>query len=267
VHPFERLRYVARAEGAGPIELTSAAAGALAELGGDHAALVTGCRQMLDRHPEVGALWSLASRLLCAADVRAEAWAVRDELAEDPTPDLLADQLPADATVAVVGWPELVEPALRRRADLTVMAVDALGEAGMLAARLASAGTCCLEVPESGLAAAVAASDLVVLEGLAAGPDGAMCLSGSHAAAAVARHAGRGVWLVLGVGRDLPARLWEALCARLARRGDAWNVDVELVPLGLVDTVVTPAEQADVPVAAELFKGVLAPGTKRQPRR
>ena len=44
MHPIERLRYVARADGAGPSLLAQEAARGLAGFGADPAALVTACR-------------------------------------------------------------------------------------------------------------------------------------------------------------------------------------------------------------------------------
>ena len=126
------------------------------------------------------------------------------------------------------------------------------------------------------MGAAVADADLVVLEALAVGPDGLVAASGSRAAAAVARHEGIPVWAVAGEGRFLPGRLWEALLGRLDGRGDPWDADEEVVPLDLVDAVVgvwgvlEPAAalaRTDCPIAAELSKGVFAPGTYRGPRR
>jgi len=77
---MERLRYVARADGAGVASLVEAAARALAGLGDDYAGLVTGCRQMVDRHPSVGPMWWLTSRMLCGERPRDEAWAVVEAL-------------------------------------------------------------------------------------------------------------------------------------------------------------------------------------------
>ncbi|HWW54075.1 MAG TPA: hypothetical protein VNY84_09905, partial [Acidimicrobiales bacterium] len=137
MHPIERLRYVARADGAGPTRLTVAAARALSGLGDDHAGLVTGCRQMVDRHPAVGTLWWLTARLLTAENAEREAWAVTEALESDPTPAVLAAELPDETVVVVLGWQELVAPALHRRADLQVLAIDAFGEGSALADSLA----------------------------------------------------------------------------------------------------------------------------------
>ena len=57
-------------------------------------------------------------------------------------------------------------------------------------------------------------------------------MSGSLAAATVARHAEVPVWLAAGVGRLLPARMWDALADRRATRAaDPWDLDEEVVPL------------------------------------
>ncbi len=274
VHPMERLRYVARADGAGVTSLVEAAARALAGLGDDYAGLVTGCRQMVDRHPSVGPMWWLTSRMLCGERPREEAWAVVEALEADPTSRELAAVLPQDAVAVVLGWPELTAAALHRRGDVRVRAVDALGEGAALVGVLADAGVDAVEVPESGVGAAVADADLVIIEALALGPDALVAVAGSRAAAAVARHQGLPVWVVAGEGRILPDRLWRALLSRLEGGGDPWDADEEVVPLSLVDVVAGPwgslgpaeaAGRSDCPIAAELSKGVFAPGTYRSP--
>lgn len=249
MHPIERLRMVARAAGEGPALLAQEAAGALAAFAGDPAGLVTACRRLVDRQPTSGPIWWLAARVLAADDPTGEAWRAAEELADDDTPLSLAAHLPDDATVCVVGRPELTEAALVRRGDLAVLVVDALGEGHGLARRLARADTDVELVPESGLGAAAAAADLVLLEAVALGPTGFVGVSGSRAAAAVGRTAGKPVWVVAGAGRVLPAALWGALSRRL---GPAeWDGDEELVPIDLVDRVV--GRQGPVDVATALL--------------
>ena len=64
------------------------------------------------------------------------------------------------------------------------------------------------------------------------GRPGSSAVSGSLAAATVARHAEVPVWLAAGVGRLLPARMWDALAGRRATRAaDPWDLDEEVVPL------------------------------------
>src|SRR5215207_5670128 len=114
VHPIERLRYVARAGGVDSGELVREAAGALGGLGDDEAGLVLSCKRLVDRQPASGPLWWLCARMLRAGDPRAEAWRCVAEIDADPTARGLADELPDEARVAVLGWPELVAEALPR---------------------------------------------------------------------------------------------------------------------------------------------------------
>ena len=152
-----------------------------------------------------------------------------------------------------------------------MLAVDALGEGSGLVRRLQYAGIDAVDVPTSGLGAAVASADVLLLEAVALGPTGFVAVSGSLAAATVARHAGVPVWLVAGVGRLLPARMWDALSGRLAGVPvEPWDLDEEVVPLALVDRVCGPGgleapadalRRTDCPVAPELFDAGNAPGT------
>ena len=141
--------------------------------------------------------------MLTSNDPVGEAWRAADEIADDPTPDELAHAIPEEATVCVLGWPEQIGEALPRRGDVDVLVVDALGEGSGLVRRLQRADVDAIDVPMSGLGAAVADSDLVLLEASAFGPGGWVGVAGSRAAAAVARHAGH-----TGVGRR-----WHRPCA------------------------------------------------------
>ena len=261
---MERMRAVARATGAGPGLLVQEAAGALAALGGDQAGLVTACRRLVERHPAVGPLWWLASRVLCAPDPVVEAYRAAAEIEADTTPAALAAALPEDTTLVLLGWPELAVDGVRRRGDADVLLVSGRGEAAGLARRLQSAGVAVEEVPDSGLGAAVAEAGLVVLEAGAVGPDGFLAAPGSRAAVAVAAACGVPVWVVAGTGRVLPPRLWSALKANVDRSALAvWERDEELVPLALCDQLVMadglrpPSGEGAgevCPVAPELLK-------------
>jgi hypothetical protein len=69
---------------------------------------------------------------------------------------------------------------------------------------------------------------------------------------------------VIGVGRVLPERLWDALLAELDATGDEpWDREVELVPAALLSQVVGPDGETEVdaglrhatcPAAPELFR-------------
>jgi len=241
MHPFERLRMAARAGGEDPSLVARQAASALAAIAGEPAAVVTACRRLVDRQPASGPVWWLAARVLAAADPGNEAWRSADELRHDPTARALADALPDGATVTVLGSPPVVSRALGRRGDVWALVVDARGQGGRLLYQLEEEGGDVDLVSESGLAAAVLASDVVVLEADALGPGGLVAAAGSRAAAAVAGHAGVPVWAAAGVGRVLPEGLWDALVARLDDRPSPWDRPSELVPLDLVDVIVGPA--------------------------
>jgi hypothetical protein len=240
-------------------------AGALAGLGFDSAGLVTACRRILDRHPASGPIWWLCSRVLTADDPRQEAWAAADELDADRTASELAHALPADSTVAVLGWPDQIGEALPWRGDVEVLVVDALGEGSGLVRRLCNSDVDAVDVPMSGLGAAVAAADLVLLEASAIGPPAFVSVAGARAAAAVAVHGSVPVWLVGGTGRVLPVRLFDALARRLDDMADPWDLDDDVVPLDLVTalagpnglgTVADALAHIDCPIAPELFKSV-----------
>jgi len=251
MHPIERLRMVARAAGEGPALLAQEAAGALVAFGDDPAGLVTACRRLVDRQPTCGTIWWLAARVLSATDATAEAWAALDELEGDPTPTVLAEGLPDGVVVTSVGLGEQVMAALCRRGDVEVLVLQ-------------RTGTVTRDVPLTGVAAAVEASGLVLIDADAAGPGGFVGPAGSRAAAAVARHASVPVWAVAGVGRVLPGALWDALVARLAADDEPWLALDEVVSPDLVDRVVGPAgvgevapalHRAGCAVAPELLKG------------
>lgn len=262
MHPIEHLRYVARSSGVGQEALVRETAGALMSFGHDPAGLVTTCRRMLARQPSSGPLVWLASRVLVAADPRSEVRVCMEAISEDRTARLLSRQLPVEATVCVLGWPDMIGRALRLRGDLRVLVVDVLGEGHHLVRRLSEQDGWVEEVDESGLGAAAASADLVLLETAAVGPDGFLAVAGSRAAAAVAHAAGVAVWLIAGRGTVLPGPMWDSLVERALGMVEAWEADEEVVPLSLVDRVAGPdglvsvdeaVSSTDCPVVPELF--------------
>jgi len=263
MHPVERLRYVARATGYPQQVIVAETARALASCADDPQGLVTACRRMVQRQPGSAPLVWLCARVLCAGDPRAEIRAVLEELQGDRTALELAHALPDEATVVVLGWPELIGAALPRRGDIEVLVVDVLQEGGGLVMQLVDADVDAVDVPLAGLGAAVADADLVLLEASVLAPTECLAIAGSLAAASVARVAEVPVWAVAGVGHLLPQRMWEPVRDRIIP-DEPWDVDDELVPLTLIDRVVGPTgplpvsdalRRTDCPVATELFKG------------
>ena len=263
MHPIERLRFVARSQGAPSDLLVREAAGALGAFRDDPAGMVAACRRIIDRQLTCAPLWWLCARMLCAPEPMSEARAAVDELVDDPTPGVLAAALPDDATVVVVGWPEQSFGALRRRGDLQVLVVDVDGESDTVVDQLDSVGVAAESLGARNLAAAIVTADLVLLEALAVGPERTLVAAGSVAAAAVAAQLDVPVWLVAGAGRLMPASMFGALHTRWATSVDELFAAEELLLLERVTRVAGPAGVTDVasalsgtdcPVAPELFR-------------
>jgi hypothetical protein len=242
MHPIERLRYVARASGGDQRMLVRETAGALRGLGFDPAGLVVACRRIVERHPTSGPMWWLCASVLAAPDPYRCAASLADELEADPTPDVLVDALPDDATICVVGWPDLIGVALLRRGDSTVLAIDTDDDDGMSSAafvrRLQRAEVDAEIVPAAGLAAAVLASDVVVVEALAACETDLLADAGSRALASVGYCSEVPVWAVVGRGRRLPSALFEAMGHRPSDLRVPWDAPAETLPIGLCQWVV-----------------------------
>jgi len=265
VHPIERLRAVARSSAIDAVDLVRETATALGAFRDDPAGMVAACRRMLVRHPTCGPLWWLTSRVCCAPEPTAEGWRCAEAVDADPTARHLARALPDDATVLVVGATDTVGRALRARGDLRVLVLDGDdGAAASLVRRLDRAEVDAALVDPLGLGAAAADVTVVLLDAAVAGPDRFVAPAGARAAAATARHAGVAVWLVGGVGRFVPGRVFDVVASRLDASGDEpWEAEEEVVPLDLVDDVVgpdgrTPVAAAvaatDCPIATELFR-------------
>ena len=267
MHPIERLRYVARSSGGDPRMLVRETAGALRGLGFDPAGLVVACRRIVERHPTSGPMWWLCASVLAAADPYRCAASLADALEADPTPDLLVEALPDDATVCVVGWPDLIGEALLRRGDSTVLAVNTDGDdmgSRAFVRRLQHADVDAEIVPAAGLSAAVLASDLVVVEASAACETELLAGTGSRALASVGYCSDVPVWAVVGRGRCLPTALFDAMAQRhTADLRLPWDASAEGVPLALFNWVVGPsgvlpiaevALQPECPMSYELLR-------------
>lgn len=266
MHPIEQLRYVARAAGADAGLLVQEAASALSVFASEPAGLVTACRRILSRQPGVGPLWWMASHMVTAADPRAAARAVIDELRHDPTARELAHELPDGATVLIVGWPDLVLQALPRRGDVQVLVLDVEGQGAGVVRRLERADVLAEDIDPGRVAGAVEEADLVIIEAAALGASMALVDVGNLTAAAVARATSTPVWLVAGVGRRLPEPYWQSIVERVTDPDELpWLSSHEFVSLALVDRVVTPGGvrlpdelgAPDCPMAGELLKELI----------
>ena len=221
-------------------DLVEAAAHALAGLDDDQAGLVTGCRQMVDRHPAIGPMWWLTSRMLCSDSPGREAWAAVSDLAADETPRTLAGALPAgrgDRGARLARPHRPGHPPPRRPAGACHRRPRRRRRPGR---RPGEVGVDAVDVPESGLGAAVADADVVVIEALAAGPAGSWPWPGAGrrppSPTTPASRSGRRS----ARAGCCPAGCWRPCSGRLEARGEPWDAEYEVVPLDLIDTVAGP---------------------------
>lgn len=260
MHPVERLRSVIRWSG-DESALAVEAAGALASLATEPAGLVVACRRVLAHHPGSGPLWWLTARLLGSSDPRAAASEAAALLDGDTTSERLEACLPLlDEPIAVIGWPAPIARSLSTRPDLARVAVRVAGADPGPALRRRSAHD--IEVTAVDPSQLVALRPgLVLLPAAAVGAGRALVPLGTSGAldAAGARAE---VWAVGGVGRALPARLFEAAEAAVAA-ASCDDPPLETLALRQVDRVVGPrgpehpddAERAaDCPVPPELLR-------------
>lgn len=263
MHPIEHLRYVARARGADPAELVREAAVALGSLRGERRDLVVACRRIVERHPDVGALWWMGAELLTAEDPGTRAWDIADEVAEDRSPRAIAAVIPEGATVLTIGWPATAGAALARRGDVRVLCADSRHEASSFLQRLERADVECEPVPSEALARAAHAADLVIVEAIAASRTRVLAPIGSHVVAAVARSLGVPVWCAAGIGSRLPVEYVDAIGERVLASAEPWDLDLDDLPPGLithvasvdgVTTDVATGLAATCPFAPELLR-------------
>jgi len=246
VHPIEHLRYLARADSSEAAALVAETAAALAGLRGDHATLVVAARRIIERHPTVGPLWWLCAHLLVAPDARQRAWELSELLADDPTPDELAEALPHGAAVLTGGFTAALTEAFAEREVVAMVLVDG-DDSLRLARRLGRFGIDVEPVEQHGVEAAAARADMVVV-GATAGSDSVAL--GSPDAAAAARAGARAafpVWLIEPGGTRLPSRFLSAIEAAGCHEFD----------LGAVARRVG-APHPPAPLAPELLRAVTA---------
>jgi hypothetical protein len=262
VQPFERLRYLARWSDEDDGALVSEAADCLAGFADDPAGLVVACRRLLSHHPASGALWWLCARVLTAPEPADAAWEAWTLVNEDRTAERLAGLLPFphDEPIAVLGWPGLAGAALAERPDLDVIAVRRRSGDDRLRARLARREHPVRVVSEVELAA-LEPSHLLV-EATAASPTCAVVPDGAADLLGDLARGGTTGWLVAGVGRLLPERLFASLRHEL-ERDDPDHVPVALVDIARFARVAGPhgldapdtlSRRIDAPVAPELLR-------------
>jgi hypothetical protein len=261
VQPFERLRAIARHGGDDRL-LVGEAADCLGEFDDDPAALVVTCRRLLHHHPERAPLWWLCAKVLAAPEPSEAAWDAEALVRDDHTADRLSGVLPfpADHPVAVLGWPTATGDALALRPDLEVLVVRLDHGTGDERWRARLARSDASARPVDLMEAVALEPSHLLIEVVGGGPEQLLVTEGTVDAIATLSRPGLVVWLVAGVGRILPARLFEAMLREL---GDPEDHGLELLDVQAADRIAGPtglvrpeqlARRVDCPVAPELLR-------------
>jgi hypothetical protein len=249
VLPFERLRALARYAG-DDTGLIVEAADCLADFASDPTQLVTVCRRLLAHHPSSGPLWWLCTQVLTATDPSSGARDAVRALERDRTAARLASVLPFphDEPIAVLGWPDVTGEALAERPDLDVVVIRT-------DYRRPRAPDLRVRVVDEVEAMAASPSHLLV-EVLAAGPSTAIV---PHGVTQLHQSLdGAELWLVVPVGRLLPARLFDVVQQANQADDDLEALDVVVAaqtagPWGL-DLASRLGAHVNSPVAPELLR-------------
>jgi len=184
--------------------------------------------------------------MLTSADPYSTARDLANAIDDDLTAEVLIDALPIDATVCVIGWPDLAGEAVLRRGDVSVLAIDADDAGASFVRRLERADVVAEVVEPAGTAAAVLASDLVIVEATAMGAGDLLAERGSRAAAAVGYTSGVPVWAVAGVGRCVPEAAFTSMLQRVLDVRVPWDASADAVPLALASHLVTSTGVVDI---------------------
>jgi hypothetical protein len=188
-------------------------------------------------------------------------------LEADRTADRLGATLPLldeEQVVAVVGWPEAVDLALIERLDIPVVAlrIEGADPAPALRRRISERGVRIVDPWDPVLTDVVR---FLVLSS-AIGPEQCMVPTGTTDALDTLGRAVREVWVVGGVGRVLPGRLYEVM--RRESLGGVHDFDddvpaIEELSIARVDCIAGPrgvqraidaALRSDCPVVPELLR-------------
>jgi len=266
VTPAERLRAVTRRR-VDEDRLAIEAADALAGFASEPASLVVACRRVLAHHRSCAPLWWVCARILAAADAPMGARDAARLLESDRTADRLGATLPLlddDEVIVVVGWPEAVDLALIERLDLDVVALRVEGSdpAPALRRRASERGVRIVDAWDPTLHNVAR----FLVPAAAIGPERCLVPAGTTDALETLGAAVHEVWVVGGVGRVLPARLYDVMRRETLAELQGFSehaAPVEELAIERVDCIAGPrgvqrasdaASHSDCPVVPELLR-------------
>ena len=215
VTPAERLRSVTR-RNVDDERLAAAAADALAGFANEPASLVVACRRVLAHHRAHGALWWVCSRILAAPDPAAAARTAVRELEADRTGDRLGATLPLldeGEVVAIIGYTTTIDDALIERFDVEAVAIRVEGDDPVASLRRRRSDQAVRVV--DGWDPVLAHVSRLVVSATAIGPERALVPAGTGEVLDIVGTGAHEVWMVGGVGRVLPVRVYEMIVASL----------------------------------------------------
>jgi hypothetical protein len=214
---------------------------------------------VLAHHRAHAPLWWVCARILAAADAAGAAHDAVRLLESDRTGDRLGATLPLldeNEVVAVVGWPPAVDEAMTERLDLDVVALRVAGvDPTRALRRRRTEHAVRVRDPYDPTLSQVAR---LLVPAIAIGPDEAVVPFGTADAIATLRDVTAETWLVGGVGRVLPPRLYAMLAAGLTEDDDVETITLERFdrlagPRG-VERPADAAARVDCPTVPELLR-------------
>lgn len=234
MHPIERLRWIARAQGESASTIASEAAWTLGELGmTEPAAVLTASRRLVERHPECGPLWWACAQLIAAEDPYEAAGKVSQALVGDAAAVSLARALrrevaSSDVVVACVPS-DLLRSACNQRRLGGIRLVASYGE---LRSEIRSFTQGADDVTgyeiEDGEEAFGGASVLCV-EPLLASSRGLVVQTGVADVIRMAIDQKVPVWALLAAGRVLPPSIARAAVDLAEAAPPSYGLDLEVV--------------------------------------
>jgi hypothetical protein len=183
------------------------------------------------------------------------------ELCSDPTSDRVGRELRASFTasdvLALTAPVELLLPAFETSKPYTLRVVSSPWSLRRCMQALAVVTSADVTGWSSGEEhEALRGAGVLLVEVLAAGPGGALGTPGAAAALQAARDEGVAAWAVIGTGRALPERLFDAASERAGDRADHLGLDDFALAIGpdLTGAGATVAAQVTCPAGPELLR-------------